>query len=216
MKTIGRLIVFIVLISFLAPRTFAQEEEKDFRFTVKTNPIAALGGPMWFIIVPITGEYRVLFEAKTLPKQSIQVGASYLGPSLLINLDKISANADSIEISGIKTSGFRGQLMYKFFLSRDLSAPEGFYVGPHLSYATATIVNKDDEADKVKATKININGIIGYQLITDGGFTLDIYTGLGFRIKKWDYPAAIDTDFDFGTSRNSPMVAFGLNFGYAF
>jgi len=214
MKTIGKLIVFIVLISFLAPRTYAQEE-KDFRFTIKTNPLAALGGPMWFIIVPITGEYRVLFEAKTMPKQSVQVGASYLGPSLLINLDKLSAS-DSIEISGINTSGFRGQVMYKFFLSRDLSAPEGFYAGPHFSYATATMVNKDDEADKVKATKININGIIGYQLITSGGFALDIYTGLGFRIKKWDYPEAIDTDFDFGISKNTPMVAFGLNFGYAF
>ena len=150
-----------------------------------------------------------------MEKQSVQIGASYLGPSLLINLDKISAS-DSTEISGINTSGFRGQLMYKFFLSRDLSAPEGFYVGPHFSYAAASIVNKDNEADKVKATKININGVLGYQLITAGGFTLDVYSGLGFRIRKWEYPSTIDTDFDFGTSKNTPMVTFGLNFGYAF
>lgn len=214
MKTIGKFIAIFLLVALVTPRSFAQDE-KDFRFTVKTNPMAALGGPMWFIIVPITGEYRVLFEAKTMEKQSVQIGASYLGPSLLINLDKISAS-DSSEISGINTSGFRGQLMYKFFLSRDLSAPEGFYVGPHLSYATATIANKDNKDDQVKATKININGVLGYQLITAGGFTLDIYTGLGFRIKKWEYPSAIDTDFDFGTSKNTPMVAFGLNFGYAF
>jgi len=214
MKTIGKITVFVLLIALIVPRSFAQDE-KDFRFTVKTNPMAALGGPIWFIIVPITGEYRVLFEAKTMEKQSIQVGASYLGPSLLINLDKISAS-DSSEITGINTSGFRGQLMYKFFLSRDLSAPEGFYVGPHISYATASIVNKNNESDKVKATKININGVLGYQLITSGGFTLDVYTGLGFRIKKWEYPSAIDTDFDFGTSKNTPMVTFGVNFGYAF
>jgi hypothetical protein len=214
MKTIGKFIAIVLLIALVAPRSFAQEE-KDFRFTVKTNPLAALGGPMWLVIIPITGEYRVLFEAKTLEKQSVQIGASYLGPSLLINLDKISAS-DSSEISGINTSGFRGQLMYKFFLSRDLSAPEGFYVGPHFSYATASIVNKDNEADKVKATKININGVLGYQLITAGGFTLDVYSGLGFRIKKWSYPSSIDTDFDFGTSKNTPMVTFGLNFGYAF
>ena len=214
MKTIGKLIVFIFLVSLLTPRSFAQEE-KDFRFTVKTNPLAAMGGPMWFIIVPITGEYRVLFEAATVKKQSVQVGVSYLGPSLLINLDKISAS-DSSEISGIKTNGFRGQIMYKFFLSRDLSAPEGFYAGPHFSYATATIVNKDDEADKVKASKININAVLGYQLITEGGFTLDIYTGLGYRIKKWTYPESIDTNFDFGTSKNTPMATFGFNFGYAF
>jgi hypothetical protein len=214
MKTIGKIVVFVLLIAFIVPRSFGQDE-KEFKFTIKTNPLAALGGPMWIIIFPITGEYRLLFEAKTMEKQSVQVGASYLGPSLLINLDKISAS-DSSEISGINTSGFRGQLMYKFFLSRDLSAPEGFYVGPHFSYATASIVNKDNKSDKVTATKININGILGYQLITAGGFTLDVYSGLGFRIKKWSYPSGIDTDFDFGTSKNTPMVTFGLNFGYAF
>jgi hypothetical protein len=213
MKTTAKFIAIILLVALVAPRSFAQEE-KDFRFTVKTNPLAALGGPMWFIIVPITGEYRVLFEAKTMEKQSVQIGASYLGPSLLINLDKISAS-DSSEISGINTSGFRGQLTYKFFLTRDLSAPEGFYVGPHFSYATANIVNKDNKDDKVKATKININGILGYQLITSGGFTLDVYSGLGFRIKKWETSLS-DTEFDFGTSKNTPMVTFGLNFGYAF
>jgi hypothetical protein len=214
MKTIGKLIVLILMITLVAPRSFGQDE-KDFRFTIKTNPLAAMGGPMWIIIVPITGEYRVMFEAKTMAKQSVQIAGSYLGPSLLINLDKISSS-DSSEISGINTSGFRGQVMYKFFLSRDLSAPEGFYVGPHFSYATASIVNKDNKEDKVKATKININGVLGYQLITSGGFTLDVYSGLGFRIKKWDYPSSIDTDFDFGTSKNTPMVTFGLNFGYAF
>ncbi len=215
MKTIGKFFLFVLLIALIAPRSFAQEEQKDFRFTIKTNPMAALGGPMWFIIVPLTGEYRVLFEAKTMNKQSVQVGASYLGPSLLINLDKIAAS-DSSEISGINTSGFRGQLMYKFFLSRDLAAPEGFYVGPHFSYATASIANKDNENDKVKATKINIDGVLGYQLITNGGFTLDIYSGLGYRIKKWEYSSTVDTDFDFGTAKNTPMVTFGLNFGYAF
>jgi hypothetical protein len=215
MKTIVKFIVFILLVTLFVPRSFAQEEVKDFRFTVKTNPMAALGGPMWFLIVPITGEYRVVFEAATLEKQSVQVALSYLGPSLLLNLDKISAS-DSSDITGINTGGFRGQLMYKFFLSRDLSAPEGFYVGPHFSYATASIMNKGNKEDKVKATKININGVLGYQLITEGGFTLDVYTGLGYRIKKWEYPSAINTDFDFGTSKNTPMVTFGLNFGYAF
>ena len=210
MKTIVKFFVFVLLISLVTLNSYGQEE-KDFRFTVKINPTAALGGPIWLLIVPVTGEYRVLFEAATLEKQSVQVGVSYLGPSLLLNLDKISAT-DSAEISGINTSGFRGQLAYKFFLSRDLSAPEGFYVGPHFSYATASIVNKDNKDDKVKATKININGIVGYQLITSGGFTLDVYSGLGFRIRKWDYSSTINSDFDFGSSKNSPMVTFGLNF----
>jgi hypothetical protein len=213
MKTIKKSLVFICLISFLISNAYAQEEE--FKYTIKTNPLAALGGPIWLIIVPITGEYKLLFEAATTQKQSIQIGASYLGPSLLINLDKLTAS-DSLEISGINTNGFRGQAMYKFFLSRDLSAPEGFYVGPHFSYALATIVNKDNKEDKVKASKMNINGILGYQLITQGGFTFDIYTGLGFKMKKWDYKNEDLTSFDLGNSKNAPAVTFGMSFGYAF
>ena len=44
--------------------------EKDFRFTIKTNPLSALGGPFWVVIVPITGEYKVLFETKVSNKSS--------------------------------------------------------------------------------------------------------------------------------------------------
>jgi len=214
MKPLRKLLIFICLISFLVSNTFAQEE-KEFKYTIKTNPLSALGGPIWLIIVPITGEYKVLFEAATNQKQSLQIGASYLGPSLLINLDKLTAS-DSSEISGINTNGFRGQVMYKFFLSRDLSAPEGFYVGPHFSYAFATLVNKDNVDDKVKAIKMNINGILGYQLITQGGFTFDMYTGFGFKMKKWEYKNEDFTSFDLGASKNGLSVTFGLSFGYAF
>ncbi len=63
------------------------------------------------------------------------------------------------------------QAAYKFFLTKE-NAPEGFYVGPHISYATATIKNKDNPVDFIDATKINFNVLFGYQLITSGGFTL--------------------------------------------
>ena len=210
-KIIVLLILGSVMLAVSAP--VKAQEEKNFKFTVKTNPLAALGGPIWAVIVPLTGEYKVLFEAAVSEKSSIQVGASYLGPSLLINLDQLASEEG--EISGVRTSGFRGQGMFKYFLSRDLQAPEGFYLGPHFSYAAATIENKDNSSNNIKAKKLNINAIVGYQLITSGGFTLDIFTGMGFVSKKWEI-AGEEWDNEVFKDRTSVGVPFGVSFGYAF
>ena len=185
MKGIRNILLIIIIVMLGASSTMAQEGNTSQRFVIKTNPLAALGGPFWVTIIPVTGEYKLLFEAKTLPKQSVTLGASYLGPSLLLNLDELTNEGE--DVSGINTAGFRGQLFYKFFLSRDTEAPEGLYVGPHFSYASATITSKDNSDDKVDMMKMNINGIIGYQLISSGGFALDIFTGLGVKSRKWTF-----------------------------
>jgi hypothetical protein len=212
---IGFLFLMVLVISTL--QTAAQNEVQDYKFTLKTNPLAVLNGPINILgVIPITGEYKILFETKVSPKSSIQIGAGYLGPSALLNLDRL-AGEDS-EISGIKTSGFRGQAGYRYFLSRDLSAPEGFYVGPHVSYAAAKIVNKDDPGDEVAATKLNISIFTGYQLITSGGFTLDVFMGMGLVAKKWDIPddETSDWDLDVFKDRATIAVPVGFSFGYAF
>lgn len=208
------IIIGLVLLLTVSPVS-AQESagDREYNFTIKTNPLAALGGPFFIVVIPVTGEYKVLFEAAVAEKASVQVGASYIGPSLLLNLDELTSEEG--EISGVKTSGFRVQGMFKYFLSRDLSAPEGFYIGPHASFATATLESKDDPTDNIKAQKINLNGVIGYQLITSGGFTLDVFTGVGFVSRTWDISGS---DFDTETfkDRSSITVPFGFSFGYAF
>lgn len=217
MKRLICLLLASLFISMLVSTASAQNTgtKEDFKFTVKTNPLSALGGPFWLIVVPLTGEYKVLFETVISEKSSLQLGVGYIGPSVLLNLDDLSSEEG--EISGIKTSGFRGQAMFKYFISRDLSAPEGFYVGPHVSYATAELKNKMDATESLKGTKINVNGIFGYQLITSGGFTLDIFTGLGFVSRKWEMLGTTwneeETAFQDKASVNVP---FGLSFGYAF
>jgi hypothetical protein len=127
-KSIGLLIISIVFLS-LAPSASAQGKtgDGDFKFTIKTNPLSALGGPFWYAIIPLTGEYKVLFETVVSKKSSLQIGAAYLGPSALLNIDKISSEGGGI--SGVRTGGFRVQGMYRYFLSRDLSAPEGSILG---------------------------------------------------------------------------------------
>jgi hypothetical protein len=69
------------------------------------------------------------------------------------------------------------------------------------------------------ATKMNLDVVFGYQVITKGGFTLDIYAGLGLKIRSFE------TDkFDLGTTFDewklkdltSVGFPFGFTFGYAF
>jgi len=217
MKKTNFLMIFGLALLFVASPVFAQQGgvEKEFKFTVKTNPLSALGGPFWLVVIPLTGEYKGLFEIAVSQKSSIQLGVGYIGPSLLLNLDDLTNEEGEGEVSGVKTSGFRFQGWYKYFLSRDMNAPEGFYVGPHVSYASANIKNKTDETQKIAATKLNINGVIGYQLITSGGFTLDIFTGMGFVSRKWDITGE-DWDSEELSDKASVNVPFGFSFGYAF
>jgi len=208
-----RIIMLFCLMGIFAKPTLHAQEDKDFHFTIKTNPLSALGGPLFIAFVPITGEYKILFEARTARKQSIETGFGYLGPSVLINLDELSST-DSI--SGIKTNGYRFQVMYKFFLTKN-EAPQGFYVGPHVSYAKARLKNKDDYDDYFEASKLNANVIFGYQLITGGGFTLNVYTGLGLKVREYEVPVESEDVFDFDPITGTvPNVAFGFSFGYAF
>ena len=209
-----KLFVVSLLLLLVAGQTTKAQEEKEFRFTIKTNPLAALGGPFWITIVPITGEYKILFEAKTARKQSVEAGISYLGPSVLLNLNQIVS--DSANVSGLKTSGFRAQLAYKFFLTKE-SAPEGFYVGPHFSYAKAKLVSKDNPDNYFEVSRLNADILLGYQLITSGGFTLNIYTGLGLKKRDYNFNQDSEPIFDFKTGNEvTPNVPIGFTFGYAF
>jgi hypothetical protein len=212
-------LTYVLIIGFatliIGTRGYSQDaaNQKDFKFTVKTNPLSALGGPLWVTIIPITAEYKVLFEAQTTKKQSIQIGLGYLGSSPLV-----ASIGDLDGDTSIFSTGFHGQLWYKFFLTSD-NAPGGFYIGPHVSYASAKLKNSIEKDNYFKATKLNINVVFGYQIISKGGFALDIYTGLGFKNKKYDLSSIggsttlSDLELD---NKSGVSVPFAFSFGYAF
>ena len=215
MKKIKFMLVTGLVLFLMTYQGYAQKsvEEKDFRFTVKTNPLSALGGPLYITIIPLTAEYKVLFEAKTLEKQSIQFGVGYLGSSPLV-----AAIGNLEGDTSVVASGIRGQIWYKFFLTDD-PAPEGFYLGPHFSYASAKIMNNKIKDEYFVASKMNLDVIFGYQVITKGGFALDIYAGLGLKIKSFDANKFdLGTTFDDWKLKNltSVGIPFGFSFGYAF
>jgi hypothetical protein len=211
-------LMYILIIGFavllIASPGYSQEasKAKDFKFTIKTNPFSALGGPLWAIIVPLTAEYKVYFEAKTTKSQSVQIGLGYLGSSPIFkSLGDLGGDTT------ITSSGFHGQLWYKFFLTSD-KAPGGFYIGPHFSYASAKIKSSIDASNYMKASKLNVHCAFGYQVITKGGFALDIYTGIGFKNRKYDITVGsnnVFTDLDI-KDKTTISVPLGFSFGYAF
>ena len=216
-KSAFLLFVALVLI-FIAPRGYSQDaSEKDYRFTIKTNPLSVLGGPLYALwVVPLTNEYKLSFEAQTFGKQSVQLGLGYLGTSPLVKavMDMQEAANDTT----LKSGGFRGQLWYKFFLTAD-DAPSGFYVGPHVSYAWAKMKNSKDETEYITASKLNVHVALGYQVITKGGFALDIFTGIGIKNKTFDSSSTETNDLFDDLKLNNKFtvsVPLGLTFGYAF
>jgi hypothetical protein len=219
MKKVTYLLLIGLVILFSGNRAQAQDSssDKDFRFTVKTNPLTILGGPLYALwIIPLTNEYKVVFEAQTTSKQSVQIGLGYLGTSPLIQT--FQNMRDVSNDTTVNSSGFHGQLWYKFFLTGD-DAPSGFYLGPHVSYAWAKMKNTADHSQYVTASKLNIHLAMGYQVITKGGFALDIFTGLGVKNKTFDSPGGDLEDWTDAlslTNKFTVSVPFGFTFGYAF
>jgi hypothetical protein len=214
-KTTVLLIIGLAAI-LIAPRGYSQEAStgKDYRFTIKTNPLNALGGPLYFAwIVPLTSEYKLNFEARTFEKQSVQIGGAFLGSSPLITSIG-DLNKDTTVIS----RGFRVQFLYKFFLTQD-KAPNGFYAGPHFSFASAKIMNSEIRDNYIHASKLQAHIALGYQIITKGGFALDIFTGIGIKNKKYDFSSEGTDDF-FGQmelkDKFTVSIPLGFSFGYAF
>jgi len=219
MKKLTFLLVIGLVIMVSGNRTFAQDLslDKDYRFTVKTNPLSVMGGPLYALwVIPLTNEYKVSFEAQTMSKQSVQIGLGYLGTSPLIKTIQNMAETDND--TTVTSGGFHGQLWYKFFLTGD-DAPAGFYIGPHFSYAWAKMTSSADDSQYGTASKMNINVLLGYQVITKGGFALDIYTGFGVKNKAYDTPGGeMETWLDDLnlTNKFTVGIPLGLTFGYAF
>jgi hypothetical protein len=212
MKRVKFFLIIGIVFLLAAPKALSQDNAngKDIRFTIKTNPLSAMGGPLFIAwIVPLTSEYKVYFEAKTTPKQSIQIGVGYLGSSPLVAAIGNLGN-DTTVIS----SGYHVQLWYKFFMTGD-KAPGGFYIAPHVSYAAARVKNNKEPDKYFDASKLTVTCDLGYQIITKGHFALDIFTGLGVKKKDYNVNGFELSDWKL-LDKFTVSVPLGFSFGYAF
>lgn len=178
---------------------------------IKTNLLPMLAGQ-----IPLTNEYRLVYEHKILPGQAIQLTGAYIGKSPFVRL--IERNFDDAEGNNIhmRVGGFRTQLTYKFYLTG--KAPKGFYLAPSASYAYAKFSNRNNSYDYVNARYANLSGLAGYQFLIANHFAIDIFTGIGIKYNRYGFNIPVnESDFSFDRLRwVGPKFTFGFNMGYAF
>jgi hypothetical protein len=193
---------------------------------IKTNPMALVFGCIPFY----TAEARLVNETAVSLYQTVYFGASYLfkGPLLLLSEQDTAYNPDKISL---KVRGWRVQAGYKFYINGWIEskrkklrglAPKGFYVSPHISYATAKVFTNYSKSVGVyyKINFFDVDLVSGYQLVA-GRFALDAFTGLGYMNnelvyyeKSSSYKVRSSND-DYLFSSNLKFI-LGFNIGMAF
>lgn len=194
---------------------------------IKTNPIALIFGCIPFY----TSEFRLVNETTVSLYQSVYFGASYLFKSpILSSAEKdTSINPDGIHL---KVTGFRVQAGYKFYINGWIAskrnqlkglAPKGFYVSPHISYASAKIYTNYSKTVGVyeRRTFFNVDVQAGYQLLAKRKFALDVFTGFGYMKNDIIYHEnssnyQVDSSEDGYFYNSNLKIVFGFNLGFAY
>lgn len=196
----------LLMALFLSGTNLVGQEGSERNFVIKTNPFASMGSGIWLLgIVPITAELpRVTFEyAKG--HHGFMISGGYLGLTPILNIE-----GDD----GIKANGVRMQGMYKYYPAGN--GPKGFYLGPHASISYASIKDKADDNNSIEATQNLYSLALGYQFISDGGFSFDIYTGFGAKTYSWQQDGSDISGLEDISNSSRFQVPLGINFGYNF
>ena len=176
-------ILLLLLLHFSLSAQFidenlGQKEIRTKRMVLKTNP------SLWFLApIPSTGEYRIAMETAIGLKNSVQISAAFVTKSLLTLLIE-ALQPDSVKGQTYTIKGYRFQFAYKFYpFGKYKNAPEGFFLGPHISYSKAYfhINQTSPKYSDYSATYANIALIWGYQFIVNDKIAIELFQGLGYR-----------------------------------
>ncbi len=195
-----------------------QKEIRSKRMVFKTNPTLWLAGP-----IPSTGEYKISAEVAIGLKHSIQIGVSYVTKGLLL-LFLEAMQPDSLKNQSYTIQGFRFQFAYKFYpFGAYKNAPEGFFIGPHLSYSKAYfhINNTSPKYSDYTAIYANAAIIFGYQFIVNNKIVIELFQGLGYRDNRLrdEYTGEeekLNYNPDYTLIPGDLKIYFGANFGLNF
>jgi hypothetical protein len=191
-------------------------------FIIKSSPFPILWGT-----IPLTSEYRWIYEFTTTAKQSSQIGISYLGKNLISALVDTANTLDKLKVRGLRFQGW-----YKFYYGRDKLAPRGAYFAPHVSWAFAHLApEKYMKLDRYLLVRhLNIDLQLGYQFFINH-FAVDVFMSYGYKQHDW-YDHLTTSRFKktgiFGTPTNAPpppgpyfdiysrptKFQVGINFGF--
>ena len=224
-----RRILAVILISIASASTSkAQKADSDsmmyqadiaypleYEGVLKTNPLSVLWGS-----IPLTSEYMVVYEFVTAPQQSSQIGLSYISKSPVLK-----AFEDTIpDLKLLTANGVRIQLSHRIYLlgSYDF-APRGWYIAPQVSYATVKVSTKHFSSRDVylRITHFNVNLLSGWQWVYSNNYTLDLFTGLGYKDNIWEEhdpqtTISLDNDDVGGWYSGNVKFSIGFHLGIAF
>ena len=168
---------FVLFLSLaITLQGYAQDDvEENLPNVVKVNPIGLAFGNINL------GYQRALGTA-----HAVQISANYW-----------------YKIFGTDVSGFGIRGGYQFFLtSRTKSAPEGFYIGPQISFNSLKETNTD-----VSVTAFGIGALIGYQWVWNSGLCLDL--GIG---PVYQFASESGTETSYQGFLPNVTIALGWNF----
>jgi hypothetical protein len=193
-----------------------KKEIRTKRSLIKIDPSLFFYGP-----IPGTGEYRISTEFSIGLKSSIQIGGSFVGKSIPYILVEALENTSNTQDYTLR--GFRFQFAYKYYpFGNYKSAPEGFFIGPHVSLSQAYfhIQQTGLKYSDYTVTYGNLAVIFGYQFIFNK-FAIEVFQGFGYRDNRMinDYTGEEDKlnyDPEVTPIPGDLKIYFGANFGYLF
>ncbi|MCF8332163.1 MAG: hypothetical protein K9H84_06900 [Bacteroidales bacterium] len=143
---------------------------------LKFNPLPVLHGH-----IPMSSEYRLIYETSFGPSHSINFGAAYMGKNTIIPdaiLTDYITDPDNTE-----AKGFRLIANYRYIYSKNDCAPSGMYLGPEISFAKMDFEQMQPGDQNNKALVEHFYAILkwGYQGRISGNFYFDLYAGAGYK-----------------------------------
>lgn len=147
---------------------------------IKSNPFPIIYGP-----IPFTNEFRLVGEMVTSRNNSVQLGVSYLGKSLIFAYQEKNDTSNSMDEKFI-VRGIRIQGAYKFYLTKAFygyNVHKGLYLAPFISYSSAMLSTKSliNLDIFINGTYIDYDLLFGYQKMYRDIIVLDVFTGLGYK-----------------------------------
>jgi len=194
-----KIIFLIIAFAVLSTRSFAQDDRVN---VIKINPLSLF-----------LSNISTFYERGLTPRSSVQLGINYMNFGLI-----------KVPISGY---GITAEYRYHT-KKKEVKTPKGFYVGPWARYQDYTLsghIDIKDPAGHVQtitgsfsAAQYSFGGLIGYEIISKKGFTLDLFLGPYYNYISFSLSASYSII-------SIPLVSVptsgiglrsGLGIGYAF
>lgn len=153
---------------------------KEKKMPYKQNVVKFSPIPLLFGQINFCGELRVTYERMLTHNQSLSLGVSYNYPSLPLMITTSMSQSGNI-FKGLSVYGARGTIAYRFYPLKSREAPEGFFVGPLVSYNFVQIREKNGSGSFVNINYFNANAVCGYQVEFGKGVMMEFVGGLGYK-----------------------------------